>query len=150
MPAACSHDIGRSIQYKAASRPGYSTRRGREVALLESMYAYVAERKAQGRASAEQERLIQTFNTLAAAWRAETAHLSSVIAKTAHPAYLRIIGMGQAVLPLILARLDSEPAYWFAALRSLTGQNPVRAEDAGRFNAMRDAWLAWGRGRGLV
>ena len=33
--------------------------------------------------------------------------------------------MGPEVIPLILAELENEPDYWFAALRELTGENPV-------------------------
>ena len=148
MYSACSHDLARWIQHKEP-HVAYSSNRGREVALLERMYAYVAERKAQNRANAESAQLALVFGKLASDWRAETAHLSSLTAKVAHPAYLRIIGLGPAVLPLILRRLEAEPAYWFTALRSLTGQNPVGADAAGNFNAMREAWLDWGRSRGL-
>jgi hypothetical protein len=92
----------------------------------------------------------RAFQPLAEAWRAETAHLSSISAKVSHPAYLRIIALGEGVIPLILNRLQTEPAYWFAALRSLTGHDPVRPQDSGNFRAMRDAWLDWGRGQGLI
>lgn len=145
----CSHDIGRWLHHKR--RPLYSGRREREVAILNRWSGYITERKpGTTRAAAAGDELARSFAALAHQWRRETAHLSSVAAKTLHPAYLRIIGLGPAVIPLVLARLENEPAYWFAALRSLTGHDPVRPEDAGRFRAMRDSWLAWGRAQRLI
>lgn len=144
----CGHDIGRWLKH---SRPAayLRGRRAREIAILDRWSGYVAERKSAA-ARIGNEDLRRTFAMLADQWRAQTAHLSSITAKITHPAYLRIIGLGPEAIPLVLARLEAEPAYWFAALRSLTGHDPVRPEDAGRFRIMREAWLAWGRDRGLI
>ncbi len=67
-----------------------------------------------------------------------------------HPAYQRIIGLGPAVIPLILADLARQPDHWFWALRALTGEDPVPAEARGRVKAMADAWLQWGRENGYL
>lgn len=145
----CNHDISRWLEHRRP--PTYSRRREREVSILNRWSGYITERRpAAARAAVAADELRRSFATLADQWRRETAHLSSITAKTLHPAYLRIIGLGPEVIPLVLARLEAEPAYWFAALRSLTGYDPVRPEDAGRFHAMRDAWLAWGRSQGLI
>lgn len=90
------------------------------------------------------------FDTLADEWRRETAHLSSLTKKITHPAYLRIISLGYRAVPLILKRLEREPAYWFVALRALSGQDPVPAGDVGNFRATREAWLTWGRSKGFI
>ncbi|WP_445241674.1 hypothetical protein [Microcoleus vaginatus] len=42
------------------------------------------------------------FKKFAEEWRVETGMLSLVTQKSMHPAYQRIIGMGQPVIPLIL------------------------------------------------
>lgn len=90
------------------------------------------------------------FERYADDWKFQTAHESVMSRRVFHPSYLRIIGLGQEALPLILHRLSSQPDHWFWALQSISGEDPVRPEDAGRFDAMRDAWIAWGRNRGLV
>ena len=90
------------------------------------------------------------FNVLAERWRNETAHLSSLTKKITHPSYLRIISLGRGALPLILRQLEHEPAYWFVALRALSGEDPVSADKVGNFKATREAWLRWGRSQGLV
>src|SRR5688572_29615553 len=105
-------------------RPSYSKRQAREIAVLERMSAYV-EHKAIIRT---EDRLATLFKELSAQWKRETSHLSSIAAKVGHPAYRRIIEMGPNAIPLIVRQLEAEPAYWFAALRTLTGQNPARPE----------------------
>lgn len=142
----CGHDIGKWLKHRKP--PAYSQRRTREIAILDRWSTYVAERKSTAGKAGEELR--RTFSNLANQWRTETAHLSSITAKIAHPAYMRIIGLGPAAIPFVLSRLETEPAYWFAALRSLTGYDPVQPEDYGRFRAMREAWLEWGRNRGLI
>jgi hypothetical protein len=59
--------------------------------------------------------------------------------------YQRIIGMGPAVVPLILEELEREPGHWFWALESITEQNPVPPESAGKVGQMAEAWTRWGR-----
>ncbi|MBD0319427.1 MAG: hypothetical protein ICV87_03775 [Gemmatimonadetes bacterium] len=58
--------------------------------------------------------------------------------------------MGSPVVPLLLHDMAETGAHWFWALRAITGENPVRAEDAGNVKRMIDAWLGWGRARGLA
>lgn len=64
--------------------------------------------------------------------------------------YQQIIGMGQAALPLILAELAREPDHWFWALEAITQEDPVPAEARGKVPEMADAWLAWGKQKGIV
>lgn len=90
------------------------------------------------------------FEQLAEQWREETGHMSSAISITQHPAYLRIIAMGAAVVPFILEDLERTTAHWFVALRLITGENPIKPEDKGKVQRLANAWLAWGRERGLV
>ena len=90
------------------------------------------------------------FARLAAEWKAGTKYLSSTTAICTHPAYQRIIGLGPQVIPLVLAELEAATGHWFWALSALTGENPVGADDAGRVEAMRAAWLRWGRDNGWI
>jgi hypothetical protein len=94
--------------------------------------------------------LVNMFQRLAKQWRAETSFLSSTSAIVAHPAYQAIIALGPPVVPLILRELENEPAYWFEALRAITGEDPAAGEAHGNFRAIAAAWLDWGRSRGLL
>lgn len=89
--------------------------------------------------------LEQTFNNLAKKWKRDTIHFSLVQQMVLHPAYQEIIGLGPEVIPLILHELEKEPNFWFWALRSLTGEDPVTEDMRGDVMAMREAWLDWGR-----
>jgi hypothetical protein len=65
-----------------------------------------------------------------------------------HPTYREIIGLGEEVIPLLLGQLEREPDFWFAALRELSGDDPVNESDRGHLERMTDAWLRWGREHG--
>lgn len=86
------------------------------------------------------------FRQLSSQWKENTWFLSSVRKRIAHPAYLKIIGMGPSALPLIFEALREEPDYWFAALESITRANP--APHAENMYELRDAWLDWARSHG--
>jgi hypothetical protein len=88
--------------------------------------------------------LESAFQALSKEWKADTAFLSSTTAIVAHPAYRAIIDLGPPVVPLILRELEKEPAYWFEALRTITGEDPAPREARGNFRAIADAWLVWG------
>jgi len=92
----------------------------------------------------------ERFQTLARHWQEETAHLSSFTKRILNPHYQQIIGMGPAVVPFLLRDLAREPRDWFWALSSVTGENPVAAQDEGDVVAMSTAWLNWGKQRGMI
>jgi hypothetical protein len=80
----------------------------------------------------ETAELETTFLKLTEQWQRETAMLSVVSKISMHPAYQRIIGMGQPVVPLIMRELEREPDHWFWALSAITGVNSVKPEQRGR------------------
>ena len=92
--------------------------------------------------------LEREFNVLADEWRQQTAMLSFVDKKVMHPAYQRIIGMGKQVVPLILRELQERPSYWFWALKSITGADPVKPGDT--FAKAAAAWIDWGKAQGYI
>lgn len=98
--------------------------------------------------SAETDSLRSEFADLAEQWRRDTQQLSHISKKVAHPAYLRIIGMGEAVVPLLLEALRDRPAYWFAALKSTANVDPVPV--GANPSEAREAWLTWGTTKGLI
>ncbi len=90
------------------------------------------------------------FARLAAEWTADTRFFSAVDQIIMHPAYHRIIGLGKRALPLILQELQKKPRWWFWALKSISGADPVPAEDRGDVGKMREHWLNWARNQGLL
>jgi hypothetical protein len=94
--------------------------------------------------------LTSRFHALADEWRTATKFLSAPSAASEHPAYRAIVALGADAVPLILAELALAPEPWFAALRELTGADPVPPADRGRPRAAAEHWLAWGRARGLA
>jgi hypothetical protein len=88
------------------------------------------------------------FERLAERWEADTAFESIVTRKAMDPSYQRIIGMGPPVVPLILLRLQQKPRQWFWALTAITGEDPALGQTS--IASASEAWLSWGRERGLV
>ena len=62
-----------------------------------------------------------------------------------HPAYQRIIGMGQPVASLVFRDLEQKPDRWFWALSAITGDNPVKPQQCDRMSQMAQAWMQWGK-----
>jgi hypothetical protein len=81
-------------------------------------------------------------------WESQTKFLSSTTALITNPAYLRIIAMGERVLPYLLAELRDHPNYWFWALEAITGRDPASTND--NFDTRVAKWLHWGESAGLV
>jgi hypothetical protein len=94
--------------------------------------------------------IAQEFHNLAETWKGETAHISSMSQIVMHPSYQKIIKMGWDVVPLLLKDLQETKSFWFWALTSITEENPIGPNDAGNVLKMTDAWIRWGRGRGLT
>ena len=90
------------------------------------------------------------FQRLRAQWKEQSRFLSNTAQMSMLGPYQRIIGMGTAAVPLILEELRREPDHWFWALESITEENPVPPEDAGRVKAMTAAWIRWGTERGFL
>ena len=104
-------------------------------------------KRADGSAGAEAR---AAFDLLASEWKRDTVHLSSSTMMAEHHAYQKIIGMGEDAIPWILRDLEATHAQWFAALRAITKENPVRNEDRGNIQAMTDAWVSWGKNRQYI
>lgn len=97
---------------------------------------------------APSQSLRETFSSLVAQWQVATASSSSVAHMSMHPAYQRIIGLGEAAVPLLLEELRERPDHWFWALHAITGEDPAQGQT--EFDAAVEAWLGWGRERGLL
>lgn len=85
---------------------------------------------------------------LADEWEQNRPRGVDVVEMAEHPAYQRIIALGVAAVPWLLARLEQRPNHWFLALDAITGANPVPPESQGNIKAMAEAWIDWGRENG--
>lgn len=100
--------------------------------------------------SAAPKSLKDEFQLLSEEWKKETQYVSSITDIAMHPAYQRIVGLGNQAIPLILQSLAREPSHWFWALRAITGADPVPPQARGKVREMAQAWLRWGRENGWI
>jgi len=94
------------------------------------------------------ETLEQRFRRLEATWLAEVGYSSSSTVLRGHPAFQEIVGLGEAVLPLMMRDLEKRPRLWVWALPLITGADPVPQSDRGNIARMGEAWLRWGKEHG--
>lgn len=87
--------------------------------------------------------LRREFKALAQTWQQETDDCSITSMRYSHPAFLRILTMGSAVVPWILEELKEKPDWWFEALKAVTGEDPTIPQQT--FDEAISAWLAWGK-----
>ena len=90
------------------------------------------------------------FRGLVKVWKDETAGLSSPRAISKHPAYQIMVGMGESILHLIFQDLEHFGGWWYPALRTITGENPVPETARGSPPLHDEAWLSWGREHGYL
>ena len=101
------------------------------------------------------ENLEQHFRRLEAQWKADTLVLSDPGKIMGHPAMRAIIAMGEEVVPIILRDLHAKESLMVWALPEITGENLAPPKIEGGFlkwdvGAQVEAWLQWGRAKGLV
>lgn len=91
------------------------------------------------------------FNALAEWWHEGTDGLSSLNQKAAHRAHRRIVEMGQRVVTYILEDLRDRGGHWEMTLAEITHESPP-IPSGYPMNALgtKEAWLQWGRDRGLI
>ncbi len=97
------------------------------------------------KAKVEAETQIESeFANLVKVWKKATLHNSFIRQNIVHPAYLRIVGMGEKAIPFILQELKERPsASWFPALEAISGDNA--AQSAKSIDEAVQSWLAWGK-----
>lgn len=99
------------------------------------------------KAKVEAETQIKSeFENLVNVWKKATLHYSFIRQKIIHPAYLRIVGMGDKAIPFILEELQKRPsASWFPALEAISGNNA--ALTAKSVDEAVENWLNWQNNR---
>lgn len=93
------------------------------------------------------EHLRSRFTNLVQLWMEETILSSSTHEICSHWAYQRIIGLGSAVVPLIIEEVQKGGRHWGWALSAITGENPAKHADS--LKAASEAWIAWNQQRCL-
>ena len=96
---------------------------------------------------------VRRFQRLTKEWKSHRNASSSVFDIVCHPAYRKIVRMGERAIPLILRELRSEgnaPHPWFPALHEITGEQPIKNDGRGITSKMAQAWLEWGERKGYV
>ena len=106
------------------------------------------DRRSRGRLCCNGARPSRAFERLADEWERDRPRGIDIEQMTKHPAYQRIIAMGEPAVPWLLQRLAEKPDHWFVALNAITGARPVPPESRGRIKEMTQAWLDWGRQQG--
>ena len=98
----------------------------------------------------EPETVEKRFHRLADEWSRDTQHISSVNDLVKDERYQQIINMGWDVLPYLLSDLETRKRFWFPALAAITDLRPFDRKDSGNYKLMTEAWIRWGRLRGLI
>jgi hypothetical protein len=94
--------------------------------------------------SSDFEKLEKEFNERADRWEKESSIHSSPGEKFIHKDYLRIIGKGEQVVPLILKRLKTSKKDWLFALENIISEDENPAKGIENFKGAVMAWLEWG------
>jgi hypothetical protein len=94
------------------------------------------------------------FISQADKWDQETRHLSSPTQRMMHPSYQAILGMARGnerrMIRLLISDMQKSHRPWFSALSYITKENPIERVDAGKMDRMIEAWVGWGRDKGLL
>lgn len=102
------------------------------------------------------ETVEQQFHRLEAEWRKATEYHSNPSIIMGHPTMRAIIAMGPEVVPIILRELQAGGDWQLGwALHEITSENaapPLIEGGFAKWDAREQvqAWLRWGRGKGLV
>lgn len=89
------------------------------------------------------------FDTLVKVWSSAIKFYSLERQQVSHPAFIRIVGMGEKVLPLIFEEFSKRPFIaWLTALEAIIGKNI--ASEAQSFRETVELWLKWGKDKGYL
>ncbi len=90
------------------------------------------------------EDYVAKFGTIVREWRRATLALSAVADKIAHPAFQRLVALGEPIVPLIISELRRHPDFLYLALQELVDEKDVvPPAAAANPRANVEAWLNW-------
>jgi hypothetical protein len=109
-------------------------------------YSEVIDR-GQGSPSSSSSLLEKEFNERAERWERESSIHSSPGERFFHNDYIRIIGKGERVIPLILKRLERSKKDWLWALEHIVPEDENPAKGVENFRDAVKAWIEWGNAK---
>ena len=83
------------------------------------------------------------FIVLRDRWKEETIFVSSGTILISNSAYKSIIHMGSLTIPWIFREMKKNDDHWFYALEKITGINPIKPENVGIIEKMKEDWFNW-------
>ena len=83
-------------------------------------------------------------------WKEETIFISSGTKIISNAAYTNIIDFGNIAIPWIIRELKRTNDHWFFALEKITGENPIKEENIGIVEKMKDDWINWATNKEYV
>jgi len=83
------------------------------------------------------------FVVLRDRWKEETLFVSSGTLLISNSAYKSIIHMGRLTIPWIFREMKKNDDHWFYALEKITGTNPIKPENVGIIEKMKEDWFNW-------
>lgn len=93
---------------------------------------------------------LEKFEQLFDEWYADTAPHSNPEIIFGHQAFLQIIELGEAAIPLIFKKIQEKDSLILAAMPRITGQSPVPKAHFGKFFLIKKDWLNWGIQNGYI
>lgn len=90
------------------------------------------------------EDYVANFSQLLKEWRHATLASSFVADKTSHPAFKKIVALGDDIIPLIIRELRRHADFLYLALQEIVDEKDVVPPAAvGNPRASVEAWLRW-------
>lgn len=140
---------GKLIQHDEVTHWRYIPPAPVEAPKYEEVREKVEKLRAQMEWGSENDAVKEKFNILKNKWISECRFISSASEIILNMNYQSIIGMGKAVVPILIEELRNSPNQWFFALVAITGENPVPEELNGNMGKMIELWSEWGKKRGI-
>ena len=85
----------------------------------------------------------KVFLTLKDKWKNETLFISSGTELISNSAYKEIISLGKIAIPWIIREFKKTNDHWFYALERISGENPIKEENIGIVEKMKEDWILW-------
>lgn len=89
------------------------------------------------------QQVYNKFLKLKKNWKEDTLFVSSGSVIVSNSSYREIIELGDIAIPWIIEDLKETNAHWFFALEKITGQNPIKKENIGDIDMMKEDWIEW-------
>ncbi len=83
------------------------------------------------------------FDLFKKKWLEETSFHSNPKRKFKNEFYIKIISMQDIALKYIFEDWNETNNHWFHALSEITGENPVKDENIGYIEKMKNDWVNW-------